>query len=79
MNPSLGYELSIYSAMPPVVWALLVSAITGGIAKNIGVVKRIEDELKIKGPESSIDPQLAGAIGAALFARALIEKQRKST
>ena len=52
-------------------------AITGGIAKNIGVVKRIEDELKLKAPESSIDPQLAGAIGAALFAKALVEKERK--
>ncbi len=51
--------------------------ITGGIAKNIGVVKRIEDELKLKAPESSIDPQLAGAIGAALFAKALVEKERK--
>ena len=52
-------------------------AITGGIAKNIGVVKRIEDELKIKAPEPAIDPQLAGAIGAALFAKALVEKQCK--
>ena len=52
-------------------------AITGGIAKNIGVVKRIEDELKIKASESTIDPQLAGAIGAALFGKALVEKERK--
>lgn len=52
-------------------------AITGGIAKNIGVVKRIEDELNIKAPEPNIDPQLAGAIGAALFAKALVEKERK--
>ncbi|MFX0047025.1 MAG: benzoyl-CoA reductase, bzd-type, subunit Q [Candidatus Hermodarchaeota archaeon] len=52
-------------------------AITGGIAKNIGVVKRIEEELKIKAPEPNIDPQLAGAIGAALFAKALVEKQHK--
>ena len=52
-------------------------AITGGIAKNIGVVKRIEDELKLKAPEPNVDPQLAGAIGAALFAKALIEKERK--
>jgi len=52
-------------------------AITGGIAKNIGVVKRIEDELNLKAPEPNIDPQLAGAIGAALFAKALIEKERK--
>ncbi len=54
-------------------------AITGGIAKNIGVVKRIEDELKIKAPKSNIDPQLAGALGAALFGKALVEKQRKKS
>ncbi|MFX0177694.1 MAG: benzoyl-CoA reductase, bzd-type, subunit Q [Candidatus Hodarchaeota archaeon] len=54
-------------------------AITGGIAKNIGVVKRLEDELNLKAPEPSIDPQLAGAIGAALFSKALIEKDRKKT
>jgi bzd-type benzoyl-CoA reductase Q subunit len=52
-------------------------AITGGIAKNIGVVKRIEDELNLKAPEPIIDPQIAGAIGAALFAKALVEKERK--
>ena len=52
-------------------------AITGGIAKNIGIVKRLEDELKIKAPEPRIDPQIAGAIGAALFAKALVEKERK--
>ncbi len=54
-------------------------AITGGIAKNIGVVKRIEDELNINAPKPKIDPQLAGAIGAALFGKALVEKQRKKT
>ncbi len=54
-------------------------AITGGIAKNIGVVKRLEDELKIKAPKPNIDPQLAGAIGAALFGKALVEKQRKKS
>jgi bzd-type benzoyl-CoA reductase Q subunit len=54
-------------------------AITGGIAKNIGVVKRIEEELKLKAPEPRIDPQIAGAIGAALFAKALVEKERKKS
>ncbi len=52
-------------------------AITGGIAKNIGVVSRIEKELKITAPEPNIDPQLAGAIGGALFGKALVEKARK--
>ena len=52
-------------------------AITGGIAKNIGVVSRIEEELKVTAPEPSVDPQLAGAIGGALFGKALVEKARK--
>ncbi len=52
-------------------------AITGGIAKNIGVVSRIEKELEITAPEPNVDPQLAGAIGGALFGKALVEKARK--
>jgi len=52
--------------------------ITGGSAKNIGIVKRLEQELGFeiyKG--TSIDTQLAGAIGGALFGRALYEKSQK--
>jgi len=52
-------------------------AVTGGIAKNIGVVKRLEDELKIKALKPKYDTQIAGALGAALFARALVEKERR--
>ena len=50
--------------------------ITGGIAKNEGVVKRIESELKIEALEPQHDTQIAGALGAALFAKALVEKER---
>ena len=52
-------------------------AITGGIAKNRGVVKRLEDELGIRTLEPRYDTQIAGAAGAALFAEALVKKQRK--
>ncbi len=52
-------------------------AITGGIAKNIGVVSRIERELAIKALKPTLDTQIAGAIGGALFAKALVEKERK--
>ena len=52
-------------------------AITGGIAKNVGIVKRIEDELGVKALEPKLDPQIAGALGAALFAKALYEKQQR--
>jgi bzd-type benzoyl-CoA reductase Q subunit len=59
--------------------------ITGGIAKNQGVVKRLEKELGIKTAERvwykkeyndkgyPFDTQLAGAIGAALFGNTLLK------
>jgi len=59
--------------------------ITGGIAKNEGVVKRLEKELGVKTAERvwykkeyiergyPFDTQLAGAIGAALFGNALLK------
>lgn len=50
-------------------------AITGGIAKNSGVVKRLEGELKLKALTPRHDPQIAGAVGAALFARTLAQKE----
>ena len=43
-------------------------AFTGGLAKNIGITRRIERELKVNALTSTYDPQLAGAIGAALLA-----------
>jgi bzd-type benzoyl-CoA reductase Q subunit len=52
-------------------------AITGGIAKNIGIVSRIEKELGIKALKPTLDTQIAGALGAALFAGALLQKERK--
>jgi predicted CoA-substrate-specific enzyme activase len=44
-----------------------VMALTGGVAKNRGVIKALEDELKITMsiPEN---PQVTGALGAALIA-----------
>lgn len=54
-------------------------AITGGQAKNIGIVKRLEKVLGFEALKpGDFDPQIAGAIGAALFARAILEKSRKA-
>ncbi len=53
-------------------------AITGGIAKNSGVITRLEKELNLESLKSKYDTQIAGALGAALFAKTLVEKQRKS-
>jgi benzoyl-CoA reductase subunit A len=49
--------------------------ITGGIAKNPGVVKRIERLLKIEAVKTKYDSQIAGALGAALFGYTLVKKQ----
>jgi bzd-type benzoyl-CoA reductase Q subunit len=49
-------------------------AITGGIAKNVGVVKRIERELGIEALRTEKDTQIAGAVGGALFGKTLVEK-----
>lgn len=43
-------------------------ALTGGLAKNAGIVKRIERELGLECAGSEFDPMLAGAIGAAILA-----------
>lgn len=42
---------------------------SGGVAKNIGMRKALEDVLKVKIVEPKKDPQLVGAIGAAVIAQ----------
>lgn len=51
--------------------------ISGGIAKNIGVVRRIEKKL---GLEAKIapEPQIVGALGAAVFAWEALKKRKAS-
>lgn len=51
-------------------------AITGGIAKNVGVVRRLEKEIGVKALVSEYDTQIAGALGAALFAQNLLKKKQ---
>jgi len=48
-------------------------SITGGIARNIGIVTRLERDLDVK-PLIAPDPQVVGALGAALFAEELAER-----
>jgi len=46
--------------------------VTGGVAKNQGVIKFLEDELgKIE--KMPVDPQIVGALGAALIAKGKLE------
>ncbi len=52
-------------------------AVTGGIAKNPGVVRRIEREIGLRSLKPRYDTQLAGAIGAALLAKSILEKNRQ--
>ena len=56
--------------------------VTGGQSKNVGIVTRIENIIGMKRlpmpnyEENGLDPMVAGAIGAALFAKALYEKSQ---
>ncbi len=58
--------------------------VTGGQSKNIGIVSRIEVILGVKclpmpnWQENGLDPMIAGALGAALFGKALYEKAQKT-
>jgi bzd-type benzoyl-CoA reductase Q subunit len=59
--------------------------VTGGQSKNIGIVSRIEVILGVKclptpkwRDEGALDPMVAGALGAAIFAKSLYEKSQKS-
>ncbi len=53
-------------------------AITGGIAKNPGLVAKITDLIEMEPVLLNPDPQIAGALGAALFARERYRKEKGS-
>jgi len=50
--------------------------ITGGIARNVGVTTRIEHKLGGRKITIPPEPQIAGAVGAALFA---LDRARQET
>ena len=49
-------------------------AVTGGMAKNRGVMERLMTMIGLKRMQTKWDPQIAGAVGAALFGHTLCEK-----
>jgi (R)-2-hydroxyacyl-CoA dehydratese activating ATPase len=49
-------------------------AMTGGVAKNEGMVKALEEMIGTKIVKSDIDPQIMGALGAALIAGERLDK-----
>jgi activator of 2-hydroxyglutaryl-CoA dehydratase len=48
--------------------------VTGGIAKNVGVLKKIQEKTGTLKIIRAQDPQIIGALGAALFARKRMEE-----
>jgi predicted CoA-substrate-specific enzyme activase len=51
--------------------------ITGGVAKNVGVVTYLEKRLGVTTTKLSIDPQLMGALGAALTAKEQLQSKNE--
>ena len=55
-----------------------VIMMTGGVAKNIGVIKALEKDLNAEViVAKEIDPQLVGALGAALIANEIFTKGQR--
>ena len=53
-------------------------AMTGGVAKNAAVMASLQDVLGLELYQlESVDPQIVGALGAALFARERCERQER--
>ncbi|MFA5375711.1 MAG: acyl-CoA dehydratase activase [Dehalococcoidia bacterium] len=50
-------------------------ALTGGCAKNAGLAKALENKLGVKVVHLPQDPQIAGALGAALIAAERVQKR----
>jgi len=51
--------------------------VAGGVAKNVGVVRRLEKELGVKSVVLKPDPQLSAALGAAVFANDFVKNTSK--
>ncbi len=51
---------------------------SGGVAKNKGMRKALEDVLKVNIVQPHFDPQLTGALGAAVFAQAIGAKEARA-
>jgi len=49
---------------------------TGGVAKNIGVVQAMEKQLNLPIRRLRVDPQIIGALGAAVIAKEKMEAKR---
>jgi benzoyl-CoA reductase subunit A len=49
-------------------------AVTGGMAKNRGVIERLMPMIGLEAAKTEWDTQIAGAVGAALFGHALCQK-----
>lgn len=51
-------------------------AITGGVAKNAAVVESLKQVLGTEMVEFKLDPQIMGALGAALFAKERLQRSK---
>jgi predicted CoA-substrate-specific enzyme activase len=52
------------------------TAFVGGVAKNAGMRKALEDYMELRFVSLSMDPQITGALGAAVIARERFNKER---
>ncbi len=55
--------------------------LSGGVSKNVGVIRFLQERMKVEFVDVSekVDPQLMGALGAAIFARQRADKGERRT
>lgn len=74
-----GINDSVASRMISMVYRLGLEEkviLSGGVAKNTGVCRNLEEKLGVKLVNPfPVDPQVIGALGAALFAKATLESR----
>ena len=75
-----GINQSIASRLSALVRRVGVAekvVISGGVSKNSGVVRGIEQRLDVSLTEVRVDAQLLGAVGAAVFAKKALAKRSR--
>ena len=79
-NIGAGVNLAMATRMSILVNSVGIEkdvCMTGGVAKNSGVRKDLERLLRVKIRKIKIDPQIVGALGAAVFAEEKILHKAK--
>jgi len=76
-----GLNFALASRVAALAQSIIVEenvVMTGGVAKNAGVYKMLEQNLGVSFLQHNVDPQINGALGAAYYAEEALKKSPRS-